>query len=289
MTLAAETMARLKTQLALHIGDETAEYDVITTSPVRRMSAWLDRDDPAPQIGDELPAGWHTLFFPSPTPSRLLGQEGGTPHGHLLPALPLSREMWVGTRLEFFAPIRIGDEIRRVHSLSRAETKEARSGPLLFLTLCEDFYRGSDLVLREEIDLVFREDIEGAQPIPRAQPRPAEPLWSSVRTMTHPFLFQFSALTYNSHRIHYDEAYTTGKEGYPGLLVPGPLQAVLMLDLARRNIRRRIRHFACRGVRPIFAGELMTVEGAPVDNDTAQAWTTNQDGATGMTARIETQ
>lgn len=268
------------------IGHQTEARDVVTASPLARMSAWLDREDPEPQPGDPIPPGGHLLYFLSKTRQSALGPEGGNPRDDLEPPIPLQRKVWAGCRMWFQAPIRVGDEIRRVGTVKSLTPKSGRSGPLVFMTIRDEIIGPSGPAMAEEMDIIFREDPKAAEALPPAQARPAEPSWRRTVKADAPLLFRFSALTYNSHRIHYDYVYTTRVENYPGLLVTGPLQAVLLLDLVRRHDSARpITEFSCRALRPIFEGTEISVEGATApEGSGAMLWTMDQSGAVGMTA-----
>lgn len=269
------------------IGRTVECVEAIEPPPARRMSSWLDRDDPEPKPGDLLPPGWHSIYFLSSTPTRELGAEGGTPHGNLVPPLPLQREMWVGSRLSIARPLKIGETAKRIGMLKSLTSKIGRSGPLVFVTLRDEYHDETGLAVSEEIDLIFREDVVGQQVLPPPQARPGAPQWARSIVADTPLLFRYSALTYNSHRIHYDYRYTTEREGYPGLLVAGPMQSLLMLDLVRRNDPRSIRDFTCRAVRPIFEGGPFSIEGRlNTEPDRAELWTVDNAGAVGMTATL---
>jgi 3-methylfumaryl-CoA hydratase len=171
--------------------------------------------------------------------------------------------------------------IKRVSKLSNVVGKQGRSGPLIIVTIRDEIFGSQGLALTEEMDIVFLDGNAADATPPRL--RPAEPLWQRRIYPDSPFLFCFSALTYNSHRIHYDQAYTTECEGYPKLLVHGPLQAVLLLDLVRRTSARIITEFSCRALRPVFEGTAFWVEGVPQAGG-ASLWTCDDSGALTMIA-----
>lgn len=271
-----------------YIGRNIESRDVVTASPLARLSAWLDREDPEPKPGDAIPPGAHLLYFLSKTRQSALSASGGNPRDDLEPPIPLQRKVWAGCRMWFQAPIRVGEGIRRIGTVKSLNAKSGRSGPLVFMTLRDEILGPGGPAMAEEMDIIFREDPKADEGLPPPQPRPAEAAWRRGVKMDPPLLFRFSALTYNSHRIHYDYVYTTRVENYPGLLVTGPLQALLLLDLARRNApSREIAEFSCRAQRPIFEGAAIAVEGvASPDGSGATLWTLDQSGAVGMTASI---
>jgi len=270
------------------VGRVAESTDIVTASPLVRMSAWLDREDPIPRKGDAVPPGWHYLFCLSQMPQRHLTHEGGTPRSELFPPISLPRSMWVGCRFTFSGAIKVGDPIRRVGTIKSLTGKTGRTGPLILMTIRDEFLVPAGLAVAEEMDIIFRKNAEGPEPLPPPQPRPGEAVWRRVIQADPPFLFRYSALTYNSHRIHYDLTYTTKQEGYPALLVHGPLQVNLMLELVRQNDARPIAEFSCRAQRPVFEGGPFSVEGAPTPDRTGVTmWVLDRDGALSMTASVK--
>ena len=240
-------------QFRAWIGRRQTARDLVTASPVARLSATLDRDDPWPSTGDVLPPVWHWLYFLEAVPLRATGPDGHAARGEFLPPVPLPRRMYAGGRFKFMAPIRVGDTIERNSEIVDVAMKEGRTGPLAFCTVRHTIAAGAGACVIEDHDLVYR----GA-PAPDEKPTPpqAPPDRADFgRTMTpNPvLLFRFSALTFNGHRIHYDHPYATKVEGYPGLIVHGPLLAILLLDLIRRERpQARLAEFSFRAFRPVF-------------------------------------
>lgn len=269
------------------IGRTEERTDVVTASPLARLAATLDRDDPPPRPGDPAPPGAHWLFFLDDQRQSELGADGHPRRGRFLPPVPLARRMWAGDRMTFHRPMRVGEEIRRTSTVTDVRLKESRVGPLVFVTVRHQVSAAGEPSVVEEHDLVFRQPPDPAEPPPPPRPAPGEAVW---RRTIHPdpvLLFRFSALTFNGHRIHYDRAYATGDEGYPGLLVHGPLTATLLLDLCRRELpQARISRFECRAVRPILDTGPFTVAGRP-DGQSAELWALDSDGALAMTADVE--
>jgi 3-methylfumaryl-CoA hydratase len=271
------------------LGRSVENKDVVTLSPLVRMSAWLDRNDPEPKLGDPVPPGWHLLFFLVATPQSKLWHDGGNPRVDIQPRNPFhgvgARTMWAGCRDTFHMPLRLGDQIRRVASIPKAALKEGRNGRMAFVTIRDEIYGPQGLALTEELDLV---NLEKQGVPPPTQLRPAEPVWKRSVVADTPLLFCFSALSYNTHRIHYDFPYTTQCEGYTRLLVTGPIQAVMLLDFARRNDARPIAEFSCRATHPLYEGGTFTLEGVPAtDNKSAKIWTCNPEGVVCMTGDVK--
>jgi 3-methylfumaryl-CoA hydratase len=274
------------------IGRESVETDVATADPLRRLTTLLDHEDRLPASGESLPPLSHWLYFlPRFKQSDLKPDGHGELSGHL-PPIPLPRRMWAGSRFTFHAPLRIGDAMTRRSKVAKVDLKEGRSGELVFLTLEHEISTERGVAITEFQDLVYRAASE-AQPnlkTPSAattQPLPAAQ-WSRDIDPDPTLLFRFSALTYNAHRIHYDLDYTKNVEGYPGLIVHGPLTATLLVDLVRRNApERRIRAFSFRGLAPLFAGAKFQVCAGPWQDDgRLELWTQNAAGAATTRAQI---
>ena len=266
------------------IGKTETRSDTITAWPVAALSATLDRDDPPAANGDELPPGWHWLYFLEARRASELGADGHPQRGGFLPPVPLPRRMWAGGRIEFLRPLRIGDAIRRDSEIIKVEPKHGRSGDLVFVTLRHAVSAGGAVAVREEHDIVYREAARAGDPPTPPKPAPAQAAWKRELTADPVLLFRYSALTFNGHRIHYDLDYVRREEHYPGLLVHGPLQITLLLDLCRRHATRPVAKLDYRALRPLFHGERFSVNGAPAaDGTNTELWTANAAGEYAMT------
>ena len=229
--------------------------------PAQLLHATLDRDDRGFTAGDALPLLWHWLYFPPLILQSRLGEDGHTRDSSLLPVVPfLPRRMWAGSRLRSEGPLRIGDRLTRRSEVASLTPKIGSSGRLLFVTLRHTLSGSSGGSVVEEQDIVLREPASG--PPPPAKPAAPAPFdFEHVVTPTPTLLFRFSALTFNAHRIHYDHPYATQVEGYEGLVVHGPLMAVLMLDLLDR-VRPDvfIAAFKFKALHPAFAPHPLSVK-----------------------------
>ncbi len=245
------------------VGRERVQEDVLTPFSARAMTALLDRDPGAVSEGSPLPRGWHWLYFRTTARRSEVGPDGHEKRGAFLPAVDLPRRMWAGGRLRFPGELRVGEPVVRRSTVLSVTEKEGRSGPLVFVTVGQRVETSRGVAVEEEQDLVYRGPSEGGPP-PRG-PEPAEAAWSEPFTADTVTLFRFSALTYNGHRIHYDQPYATGEEGYPGVVVHGPLLALLLLDAATRRAGSGPPpdRFEYRAVSPLFAGEAFRLEGGP--------------------------
>ena len=270
------------------IGRSTSADGLITASQADILSATFDRDDPPYRPGDAVPPGWHWIYFPEVVRLAETGPDGHPARGSFMPPVPLPRRMWAGSRMTFHQPLRIGEQVRKVSTIADVSPKEGKSGALCFVTTRHDISGEDGLATVEEHTTVYRAAAAPGAPPPRPMPAPAEAIWRRTIDPTPVLLFRFSALTMNSHRIHYDRDYVTGEEGYPGLLVHGPLTTALLLDLFRREMPdAAMKNFAVRAVSPLYDTEDFTVEGAPGEDGTALLWALNHDGALSQSAEVE--
>jgi 3-methylfumaryl-CoA hydratase len=281
-------MSRMNTpateELEAWIGRTESRADAVTAWPAVALAATLDRRDPAPGPGDALPPGWHWLYFLEAAPASELGPDGHPKRGGFLPPVALPRRMWAGGRLEFRRALRVGESIRRDATLS-IEPKQGRSGNLVFVTVRHSVSAGGELAVIEDHDIVYREAAKSGDAPPPPKPAPREASWRRELVADPVMLFRYSALTFIGQRIHYDLEYCRNVEGYPGLVVHGPLQVILLLDLARRNEPRPVRRIEYRALHPLFHFERFTVNGNPApDGAQAQLWTANSAGNQALAA-----
>ncbi|ASW02382.1 FAS1-like dehydratase domain-containing protein [Paraburkholderia aromaticivorans] len=256
--------------------------DDITTFPLAAMAATLDREE----HGDSVPPLWHWLYFLPIAPMSEVGPDGHPKRGGFLPPVPLPRRMWAGGRLTFHAPLKVGERATRTSTIAHIEDKTGRSGRLVFVTVQHTIEAGGELKLEEEHDIVYRDaPQEGARP-PQPQLAPEGEAWRRTIDADPVMLFRYSALTFNGHRIHYDYPYVTEVEGYPGLIVHGPLIATLLVDLVRRERPdATLQSFAFKAVRPTFAGQAFAVCGKPsADGKIIDLWAKDHEGYLTMRA-----
>lgn len=268
------------------IGKIDTATDQITATPVAAMSGLLDRDDPRPQTGDPLPPLWHWMnFLPAHRQSEI-GPDGHPLRGGFLPPVPLPRRMYAGGRLQFHHPLRVGDAITRVSRIADVSMKEGRTGPLVFVLVRHEISNGDGVALTEEHDIVYRDNPNPNDPPPKPQAAPAQHQWIREIHPDEVLLFRYSALTLNGHRIHYDRRYVTEVEGYPGLIVHGPLIATLLVDLLRRNLPdATVTSFSFRAVKPLFDITPFSVCGSLQDDGkTVRLWAKDADGWLSMEA-----
>lgn len=273
------------------IGRSETVADVATATPYAALSATLDRPPERPAAGTVLPPLWHWLYFLPLYRQSEVGADGHAKRGGFLPPVPLPRRMWAGSRLEFQGRLRIGDEIRRVSTIEDVTEKTGRSGPLVFVKVRHEISAGSQsgASITEWHDIVYREAAKPGDAPPVAQPAPAEAAWRKQWVPDDVLLFRYSALTFNGHRIHYDRRYVTEVEGYPGLVVHGPLIATLLLDLLRHEKPdAEVASYGFRAIRPTFDTHPFSVCGAPgADGKTVRLWAQDHEGFLTMDATAQ--
>ena len=265
------------------IGKTAIAEDHVTSTPARALAATLDRELSF-RSGDPLLPPWHWLYFLAMEPLADTGPDGHPKRGGFLPPVPLPRRMWAGSRMEFFRPLRIGDAIRRESRIATVTAKEGRSGTLVFVTVRHEIFSGNDRLLSDEHDIVYR-DLDKGGPSPSPKMAPNDHRWLREIVPTPVLLFRYSALTFNSHRIHYDYPYVTAVEGYPGLIVHGPLLATLLLDLLSRQMpNARVTNFQFRAVAPLFDNAPFAVCGRPDAATNIALWAKGDDDRLAMDA-----
>lgn len=268
------------------IGRTEELADRITPVPISALSATLDRADPLPQPGDALPPLWHWLYFLPVHRQSKIGPDGHPERGGFLPAVELPRRMWAGGRLQFHHPLRVGDAVSRVSTIADVSAKEGRTGKLVFVLVRHEISDGAGLALTEEHDIVYRDNPAPGEAPPAPKAADTNHDWIREIRPDPVLLFRYSALTFNGHRIHYDRPYVTNVEGYPGLIVHGPLIATLLMDLLRRQLPdAEVESFSFRAVKPLFDTAPFSVCGRVEDDGkTVTLWAKDADGWLTMSA-----
>jgi 3-methylfumaryl-CoA hydratase len=243
----------MDTDFATWIGRTEAVQDPLSWVQAQAAQAMLDEDGAPLVEGDALPLPWHWFYFLPRAPQSALDLDGHPQRGGFLPPIPYPRRMFAGARMRLHQPLRVGVPALREGCIRDVVMKSGKSGALAFVTVAYRFVQQGVLCLEEEQDIVYREPGAAvAAPVPAVLPPAPEGSWSRTLQPDTRLLFRFSALTFNAHRIHYDRAYATGVEGYPGLVVHGPLTAVLLLQLLRQSTPRPLSAFSFRGLAPLF-------------------------------------
>ncbi len=275
---------------AAWVGRQETREDEVTAGLVDRLHATLDHDEVLAGPGSEAPPLTHwALFLPKERQSGL-GPDGHAARGGFLPPVhDLPRRMWAGGRFRFLSPLRVGVKLQRVSTVANVTERKGASGRLVFVTVKHEIAEAESgkLLLTEEHDIVYR----GAGGVAAKAPRdfPGRGTWHHDLVPDATLLFRYSALTFNGHRIHYDRAYVTEVEGYPGLIVHGPLIATLLLDLVRLNApSKRLSAFSFRAVSPVFDGQRLNIDGEPPDAEGhVRLWASNAAGGLAMSAEAQ--
>ena len=283
------------------VGKRQTGKDIISPVQVRQMAATLndaarmEQPDCAP-----LPAGWHWLYFnPLEIQSRL-GPDGHPARGDFLPPVALERRMWAGSRLAWQRAFEVGMTVEKVSEILKISHKTGRSGDMVFVTVAHRYSDAQGVILEEEQDIVYRDK-------PSAEETAAlQSLGEKIRDGQHSFerqgqhveavqpdpvmLYRYSAATFNGHRIHYDVDYARTVEGYPGLVVHGPLLATLLLTFAQTRVApgRFISAFEFKALRPTFDLSSFHLHASPADGpgEVLNIWSSNNTGQVGLDGRI---
>jgi 3-methylfumaryl-CoA hydratase len=269
------------------IGREEETSQRIFAGTASAMAATLDLER-APQAGDPLPPGWQWLYFNPMARRSALDVDGHPRRGGFLPPIELSRRMWAGSRIRYLAAVPIDSEASRRSRILKIENKVGKRGALSFVTVEHTISCGATTCIREEQDLVYR-DAAPSDAAPAAATRCDDVAqWSRSVTPDTTLLFRYSALTFNGHRIHYDLEYARAEEGYPDLVVHGPLTATLLQQFAlEHGDGRSLARFEFRGVAPLFAARPFSLEGRPAHDGGLALWARGPDGELAMSATAE--
>lgn len=262
------------------IGRVELAEDAVTPRQVRQMAATLGAD-----AADLLPPLWHWMGWPPETPMAGLSVDGHPARGGFLPPVPLARRMWAGGRLTFHAPIAVGATMQRRSEILKVVDKTGTTGRMVFVTVGHSVHAAGALAITEEQDIVYMAMPKHFTPPPPIVAAP-NPEWSAVVAMDTVRLFRFSALTFNAHRIHFDLPYAQDVEKYPGLVVHGPMQAMLLLGAAIRVRGATPQRFAFRGVRPLFHYDALALQAWPTVSGNQPLATTIENDLTCMQATV---
>ncbi|MES2402508.1 MAG: MaoC family dehydratase N-terminal domain-containing protein [Pseudomonadota bacterium] len=268
------------------IGRSETVEDTVTATPYAALSATLDwpavPGSARPAAGTPLPSLWHWLYFLPIHVQSEIGPDGHARRGGFMPPVPLPRRMWAGSDFEFHQPLLVGDTLKRTSTIVNVTEKSGRTGSLVFVKVRHDIRRNSDtaVALAEHHNIVYRPAAAPGEVAPAPQAAPAGFAWERRIVPDDVLLFRYSALTFNGHRIHYDRKYVTEVEGYPGLIVHGPLIATLLMDLLRCQMPDAvILKFEFKAVRPTFDIHPFSVQGQPSpDGKTVHLWGSDHEG-----------
>ncbi len=275
-------------QLRTWIGRTEEAEDTLTPRHHAATLATLNLDLPWPEAGTPILPGWHWTYFTPVARTDALDSDGHEELGHFLPPIELPRRMWAGGRIEFLAPLRVGETGRRVSTVTDITAKQGRSGKLIFALVGHEIHVGGEVRLREERTIVYREAPKGGDTPPEPPAAPDGADFTKEIRPTPDMLFRYSALTFNSHKIHLDRDYCRRVEAYPGLVVHGPLTATLLLDVVREAAPEAVvAEFTFRAISPLFDIAPFTVNGRLKDDGAMELWAANDTGGLAMTAEAK--
>lgn len=264
------------------IGNEDIGVDIVSEDLARKYHATFDDPGEAPKPGEVVPRLIHFCLAQPAAPTGALGPDGHPARGGFLPPVPLPRRMWAGGAFSFSGDLRVGDVVRRISRIADVVLKEGRTGPLCFVTVEHRVEANGALVLEERQDIVYR-DLDGAAGTTKQPPSAEQGAHHRPMRAEAPLLFRYSALTFNGHRIHYDRRYVMEVEGYPGLIVHGPMQAALLCNYATELRGAPPRRFSFRGLSPLFDDDAFALHAAE-EGGRLKLWTAKQNGTLCMTA-----
>ena len=261
-------MSTGKNEFKQWIGRTETTCDDLTIAPILAMAAMLDKKNMVYGRGDQLPPLWHWLFFLNPARQSTLARDGHPKRGDFLPPIPFPRRMWAGSRFDFHQPLCIGEKVSRQSTIKSIIFKEGRSGNLAFVCVRHEISGERNLSISEEHDIVYRGHTPTDPPPPLPNPAPINCDFSKNVDPDPVLLFRYSALTFNGHRIHYDRDYVTQDEGYPGLIVHGPLLATLMIELfGDQYPDKQLTKFEFTAMNPVFDLDPFQVCGLDANKD----------------------
>lgn len=274
--------------LRKHVGRMIEDHDQASAAPMRGLTVTLERSEPELCAGMAIPPGWHIAYFLPMAPRAKLAADGLPIEAGVLPQMPFPRRMFGGTHMTFHAPILVGDKLRRETELSDIQARSGSTGTIIFTTQTRRIYTPRGLAVTEEYDTAFREEVKaGAKSgIPKRESPPADTPWRRSVNVDILTLFRFSAVTFNAHRIHYDRPYAINVEGYPGLVVTGPLLQTYLIDFVRdQNPGKTLRTFVMRAKAPLFDSAPFTLVGRPINGGAdAEVWAVTPEGTIAMQA-----
>ncbi len=267
------------------VGRSEQYVERIHAFPSNALAATLDRDDVHYQDGTVLPHLWHWLHFLPIFKLSDAGYDGHAALGGFLPPVPLPRRMWAGSRFRFHHPLRIGQDLTKTSTVRSVDHKSGRSGDLVFVTVAHSVANSDGIGIDEEHDIVYRQPPAPDAPAPTPKMAPDHSDFHRDIVPNPVLLFRYSALTFNGHRIHYDQPFCITTEGYGGLVVHGPLLATLLMDLLRRQFPDAwVDTFEFRAMAPVFDTNTFSVHGAAQSDGSFRLWVRRDDGALAMDA-----
>ena len=285
MTVATLNLDDLKR----HVGRTETSTDVVTAAQANLLRLTFGRPEPELKDGDPLPPGWHVIYFTPRVATGDLRPDGTPARSGVTPDMPLPRRMFAGQAFRFHRPLRIGQALRQETELTDIALKTGGTGTMVFTTVVSRIYGPDGLAVEDERRIVYREEVKAGErnQAPRREPAPTDAPWRRTVTAEPIVLFRFSALTFNSHKIHYDRQWATETEGYPALVVHGPFTQTLLIDFARDHAEgRAFKSFITQARAPLFEGAPFELRGRPSGTG-CDLWAVTPEGTVAMSAQAE--
>ena len=285
MTVATLNLDDLKR----HVGRTETSTDVVTAAQANLLRLTFGRPEPELKDGDPLPPGWHVIYFTPRVPTGDLRPDGTPARSGVTPDMPLPRRMFAGQAFRFHRPLRIGQALRQETELTDIALKTGGTGTMVFTTVVSRIYGPDGFAVEDERRIVYREEVKAGErnQAPRREPAPTDAPWRRTVTAEPIVLFRFSALTFNSHKIHYDRQWATETEGYPALVVHGPFTQTLLIDFARDHAEgRAFKSFITQARAPLFEGVSFELRGRPSGTG-CDLWAVTPEGTVAMSAQAE--
>lgn len=269
-------------------GRQHIAQEIIETWPLNGLASLIDGRSDIPAVGAQgavHPCG-HWLYFVPAVPQQEIDLDGHPKRGSFIPPLPQSRRMWAKSVITFHHDLQVGAQVDKTATISSIETKTGKSGELVFLGINNKYVQEGRLLREEDQTVVYRDHQDYDDDIFTLKAKPNAD-WSVPEQLNAAELFRYSAVTFNSHRIHYDADYTRNVEKYPAIIVQGQLIATLVLNhaLAAAGVTR-CRQFTFKAVKPLFLDRLFLIEGLRIGDDKIEAWAREEDGRVNMLAEI---
>ncbi|MFT6557799.1 MaoC family dehydratase N-terminal domain-containing protein [Sneathiella sp.] len=278
-------MTENKIELSDWIGNQEKRTEIIHQQSLDGFAAFMDQEAPASPY---VPSGGHWMYFLPTDKQSNLARDGHSYKGGFLPPVDLPRRMWAGGRLTFNRPIKAGDVIEKVSTVKSIVEKNGRTGRLVFVTVEHELKGENGRYIMEEHDIVYRDDPQENAPKKNPEKASTDYDWHQTIVPDPVMLFRYSALTFNGHRIHYDREYVTGVEGYPGLIVHGPLIGTYLMQLASDHMQgKSLKNFEFRNFNPIFDIAPFKICGKKIDDSLCSVWAMGPEGELAVSATAQ--
>lgn len=270
------------------IGREDIRTDCLSIETIQRYEALMDRDPLSVKHDDVLDPCLHWLYFTPIDQQYILDLDGIVKKGEFIPPVPLPKRMWAGGKIIFNEVLMLGELTEKTSTLKSVKEKKGESGKLIFVTINHQLQQNDDLAIEEDQHIVYVEDKHQNNHLSRTKDLDIIPDWQNSYKTDSVILFRYSALTYNGHRIHYDEPYARKVAGYPTLVVHGSLLLILLVESFRKHHpERTITEIDYRATGPVYKGESIKLSGQDTELHHTSCRACGPEGKIGMQAEIK--